>query len=190
GDGQGVGRAVGGGEPRRGGGWRDSGGGAAPLRQGRAAPRAEDGAPDRGGDERRRGAGARARGARGAHRRPVAGAGLVNVLVVGGTLFMGHELVFRLLAAGHRVTLLNRGTHEAAFRGRVERLLADRTTADFADRLKGRSFDAAVDFAAFTGEDARGVLEVLGGRVSHYVAISTGQVYLVRRDAPRPSREE
>jgi nucleoside-diphosphate-sugar epimerase len=30
---------------------------------------------------------------------------------------------------------------------------------------------------------------VLGGRVAHYVAISTGQVYLVREGCPRPARE-
>jgi nucleoside-diphosphate-sugar epimerase len=103
---------------------------------------------------------------------------------------MGHELVFRLLAAGHRVSLFNRGRHEDPFRDRVERLRGDRTTAYFADRLRGRSFDAAVDFAAFTGDDARSVVQALADRLGHYVAISTGQVYLVRRDAPRPSREE
>ena len=113
----------------------------------------------------------------------------MKVLVVGGTRFMGRELTWRLLAGGHQVTLLNRGSHPDGFGARVERLLGDRT-ADFARLVSGRAFDAAVDFAAFQGADARGVVEALRGRLGHYVLISTGQVYLVRADCPTPSREE
>ena len=36
--------------------------------------------------------------------------------------------MWRLLAAGHDVTLFNRGTHADPFGGRVERLRGDRTT--------------------------------------------------------------
>ena len=46
-----------------------------------------------------------------------------------------------------------------------------------------------MDFAAYDGTDGRRAAEVLGGRVSHYVVISTGQVYLVRQGCPRPARE-
>jgi nucleoside-diphosphate-sugar epimerase len=46
-----------------------------------------------------------------------------------------------------------------------------------------------VDFAAFDGTDGRRAAEVLGGRLAHYVVISTGQVYLVREGCPRPARE-
>jgi nucleoside-diphosphate-sugar epimerase len=71
----------------------------------------------------------------------------------------------------------------------VERLRGDRTTADFERLLASRSFDAAVDFAAYDGSDGRRAAEVLGGQVGHYVVISTGQVYLVREGCPRPARE-
>jgi nucleoside-diphosphate-sugar epimerase len=114
----------------------------------------------------------------------------VKVLVVGGTRFLGHELAWRLLFAGHEVTLFNRGREPDAFSSRVERLRGDRTTDDFERLLRGRSFDAAVDFAAFTGDDARRVASVLAGSVGHYVVISSGQVYLVRQDAARPAKEE
>ena len=87
------------------------------------------------------------------------------------------------------MTLLNRGTLPETFGARVERLRGDRTTADFERLLAGRSFDGAVDFAAFDGADGRQAAEVLAGRVSHYVVISTGQVYLVREGCPRPARE-
>jgi len=118
----------------------------------------------------------------------------VHVLVIGGTRFVGYQLVWRLLAGGQRVTVLNRGTLADPFGGRVERLAADRAGPGFAAALARRDFDAAVDFAAYTGEDGRRAVEVLGGRVGHYVMISSGQVYLVReRDElarRRPAHEE
>jgi nucleoside-diphosphate-sugar epimerase len=113
----------------------------------------------------------------------------VKVLVIGGTRFLGHELAWRLLASGHEVALFNRGTLPDAFGPRVERLRGDRTTADLERLLAGRSFDAAVDFAAYDGTDGRRAAALLGGRVGHYVVISTGQVYLVREGCPRPARE-
>ena len=114
----------------------------------------------------------------------------MNVLIIGGTRFVGYQLTWRLLAGGHRVTLLNRGTTLDPFGLRVQRLRADRRTADFARVLAEREFDACVDFACYTGEDAEGVVATLGGgRVGHYVMISSGQVYLVRADSPRPARE-
>ena len=109
---------------------------------------------------------------------------------------MGYQLTWRLVAAGHEVTLLNRGTHPDPFGARVFRLRADRTRPEFLTAVAGRTFDAAVDFAAFQGADAEGVVKALEGCVGHYVMISTGQVYLVKAggnagdgagDAPRPA---
>lgn len=113
----------------------------------------------------------------------------MHVLVIGGTRFVGPLLVFRLLAGGHRVTLFNRGTRVDPFGDRVERLVGDRMTADLSRHMIHRHFDAVVDFAAYKYEDARGVVEALGGRVGHYVFIGTGQVYLVRQECPRPAQE-
>jgi nucleoside-diphosphate-sugar epimerase len=113
----------------------------------------------------------------------------MHVLIIGGTRFVGALLTYRLLARGDTVTLFNRGRIADPFGDRVERLRGDRTTPDLARSLAGRRFDAVVDFAAYTGEDARGAIEALGDRAGHYVFISTGQVYLVREGCPRPARE-
>ena len=59
------------------------------------------------------------------------GAGGWTILIIGGTRFVGYQLAWRLLAAGHRVTLLNRGTRPDPFGDRVERLVADRSTPEF-----------------------------------------------------------
>jgi nucleoside-diphosphate-sugar epimerase len=113
----------------------------------------------------------------------------MKALLVGGNRFLGHELALRLVAGGHQVAVFNRGTLEDALADRVERLRGDRTGPDFERLLRGRSFDAVVDFAAFDGEDGRRAAEILDRRAVHYVAISTGQVYLVREGCPRPARE-
>src|SRR5512138_1944641 len=102
----------------------------------------------------------------------------MNVLVIGGSRFVGRLLVWRLLASGARVTVLNRGRILDPFGGRVERLLCDRTGPDFERLLAGRTFDAVVDLAAYTGDDGRRAASLLQGRTGHYVMISTGQVYL------------
>jgi len=112
----------------------------------------------------------------------------VHVLIVGGNRFMGRLAAWRLLAGGHRVTLLNRGSLPDPFGARVERLRGDRTR-DLERLVAGRRFDAVLDFAAFTGDDGRRAVEAFGSRVGHYVMVSTGQVYLVRDACPRPARE-
>ena len=113
----------------------------------------------------------------------------MHVLLIGGTRFLGAELCWRLLAQRHRVTLLTRGTLRDPFGARVERLVADRTTDSFDAALSGRSFDACVDFAAYTGADIARAVRVLKGHIGHYIFISSGQVYLVRRGYTFPARE-
>ncbi|WP_437783243.1 NAD-dependent epimerase/dehydratase family protein [Sorangium sp. So ce1097] len=114
----------------------------------------------------------------------------MRVLVLGGTRFMGHFLVYRLLAAGHQVTLLNRGVTPDLFGDRVARVRCDRAAGGLERALGGREFDAAVDFTAYTAADGRAAVRALGGgRVGHHVMISTGSVYLVREGCPRPARE-
>jgi nucleoside-diphosphate-sugar epimerase len=114
----------------------------------------------------------------------------LRVLVIGGNRFVGWLLGWRLLARGDQVTLLNRGHLPDPFDDRVARLRGDRTTPDLERLLAGRTFDAAVDMAAYTGEDGRRAAELLRGRVGHYLLVSTGQVYLVREGCPSPAREE
>jgi nucleoside-diphosphate-sugar epimerase len=111
----------------------------------------------------------------------------MQVLVIGGTRFVGYGLVWRLLLEGHRVTILTRGRTSDPFGNRVERLVADRTSTGFVEAVRGRHFHAAVDFLVYTGDEARGAVNALD--TDHYVMVSTGSVYLVRLNCPSPSRE-
>ena len=116
----------------------------------------------------------------------------MDVLLIGGTRFLGPLLVFRLLAGGHKVTILNRGTRPDPFGAllpRVEGIVADRRSPQLVNAVSGRTFDVVVDFAAYEEADVTGAITALRGRVGHYFLISTGQVYLVREGCPRPASE-
>jgi len=114
----------------------------------------------------------------------------VDVLVIGGSRFVGYLLVWRLLAGRHRVTLLNRGTIPDPFGDRVARVTGDRRDPSVVRAVATRRFDAVVDFAAFVPGDVEQVVAAFGGKIAHYVFVSTGQVYLVLDRVPRPAREQ
>lgn len=68
----------------------------------------------------------------------------MRVLVIGGTRFVGYQLVWRLLAAGHRVTLVNRGLRDDPFGTRVERIIVDRASERATQLLATRRFEYAL----------------------------------------------
>lgn len=115
----------------------------------------------------------------------------MRVLVIGGTRNLGHDLVLRLLAEGHQVSILNRGRTPDSLPQGLERLRADRShAAELRSAIGSREWDAVVDLALYNGPEARDAVALFSGRTGHYVFVSTGQVYLVLDRAPRPSREE
>lgn len=96
----------------------------------------------------------------------------MHVLILGGTGTMSTYLVRYLLAAGQRVTVLNRG-RTAALPAGVEGVVADRhDPAALAAALAGRRFDATVDMICFNAEQARALLAALPG-CGHLVLCST-----------------
>lgn len=114
-----------------------------------------------------------------------------NILVIGGTRNMGHQLVTRLVEEGHHVTILNRGMSEDDLPAHISRLRADRTNAQQMRRaLLAKSFDVVVDFVMYNGREAQIILETLAQQTDHYIFVSSGQVYLVREDIERPFKEQ
>jgi len=115
----------------------------------------------------------------------------MEVLIVGGTRNLGPGLVAELLRREHRVAVCNRGVTPDDLPPEVERLRADRRDREALARALGdRAFDGVVDTTLYTGPEAEGAVALLAGRCGHYVALSTGQVYLVRQGLRPPFREE
>src|SRR5438132_4752220 len=69
----------------------------------------------------------------------------MRILVIGGTLFIGRELVAALLKAGHEVSILHRKPKHALGK-KVGNIMADRNDpASLKAALGGRSFDVVYD---------------------------------------------
>ena len=100
----------------------------------------------------------------------------MDVLVLGGTSFVGRGIVADLVERGHTPTLFNRGRTGAELFPGVERLVGDRETGDYA-ALSGRQWDAVVDTCAYVPREAAQAVAALGDRSGRYLFISSGLVY-------------
>lgn len=101
----------------------------------------------------------------------------MRILITGGTGTISRAVVAASLAQGHHVTVLNRGNREPLPAG-VEHLIADaHDEAGLIAALGERTFDAMVQFVAFTPDQVERDLRVFTGRVGQYVFISSASVY-------------
>lgn len=99
-----------------------------------------------------------------------------DVLVIGGNRYFGKRLIARLLAAGDRVTVLNRGS--SAPPAGASHLVADRNDEQsLTGALGARTFDVVVDQVCYTPRQAAIARRVFAGRTRRYVMTSTVEVY-------------
>jgi 2'-hydroxyisoflavone reductase len=112
----------------------------------------------------------------------------MRVLILGGTQFLGRHIVEILLAAGHTVSVLNRGVSTDPLPPQVERLRGDRGEGPPGlQALMGQTWDACVDVSGYTPRQVRASAEALRANVKRYVFVSAVSVY---GDPPdRPVRE-
>ncbi|HPR62830.1 MAG TPA: NAD-dependent epimerase/dehydratase family protein [Thermoanaerobaculia bacterium] len=114
----------------------------------------------------------------------------MNVLVLGGTRFIGYACVQALLERGHHVTVLHRGYHPLNIPG-VNSIKANREDEEaFTAAIKGRTFDTVLDLTGYTEKDARLAVRLFSGKVGHYLFISSASVYLLNQKHYPPYREE
>ncbi|WP_336208596.1 NAD-dependent epimerase/dehydratase family protein [Nonomuraea sp. LPB2021202275-12-8] len=99
----------------------------------------------------------------------------MNVLVLGGTEFVGRAFVEEALALGHGVTVFNRGTHEPL--PGVTALRGDRSAADGLGALARGEWDVVVDTWSWAPSAVRDAASLLAGRAGHYVYVSSRSVY-------------
>lgn len=99
----------------------------------------------------------------------------LKVLILGGTGISGPHLVRELRAAGHEVTLLNRGKRNPGLFKDVETLIGDR--AGPLDMLKGRDWDVAVDNSGYFPGQVQRSAELLKDHVQHYIYVSSISAY-------------
>lgn len=100
----------------------------------------------------------------------------MDVLVLGGTRFVGRAIAERAIARGHGVTLFNRGSDQAAFPA-AARINGDRDVQSDVARIGGHAWDAVVDVSGYRPAQVRAVLAALGAGRPRYLYISTVSVY-------------
>jgi len=99
----------------------------------------------------------------------------MNILIIGGTKFLGRHLVDSALARGHEVTLFNRGKTNPGLFPQVETILGDREHD--IEKLAGREWDAVIDVAGYYPRIVRLSATSLERAVGRYVFISSISVY-------------
>jgi 2'-hydroxyisoflavone reductase len=101
----------------------------------------------------------------------------MNILILGGTLFLGRHLVDAALANGHTVTLFNRGKTNSDLYPEVQKLRGDRTNIEDLQSLRDRHWDAVIDTCGFYPHIVQLSAQALAGSVERYVFISSISVY-------------
>ncbi|MFG2636756.1 NAD-dependent epimerase/dehydratase family protein [Streptomyces sp. NPDC048362] len=99
-----------------------------------------------------------------------------KICVIGGSRYFGKLLPGRLQAAGHQVTVINRGSTPPPVG--VEHLVVDRNDeAALTAALDARTFDVVVDQICYTPVQAAIAVRAFAGRTRRYVMTSTIEVY-------------
>lgn len=101
-----------------------------------------------------------------------------KVLAIGGSAFTGR--VFSIQMSKNKdfeLHVVNRGQFPLNLET-VKEYKCDRHTPIMVKRLLPNvEFDAMVDFCAYSPGDASSLLEMLKGRIKHYIIFSTASVY-------------
>ena len=105
----------------------------------------------------------------------------LDILILGGTGFLGPHQVGPALARGHRVTLFNRGRSAPGLYGeRVEVLIGNRDSRidQGLSALQGeRRWDVVIDNSGYLPRHVRDSVTLLKDRVRRYLYVSTVAVY-------------
>lgn len=97
----------------------------------------------------------------------------MNILIIGGTSFVGRHIVEAAMQSSHQVTLFNRGvSNPDAFPG-LHHISGDRRKD--AGKLSGQAWDAVIDTCAYSPADLAPVLENIETEL--YAFVSTISVY-------------
>ena len=99
----------------------------------------------------------------------------LDILILGGTGFIGPHMVREALRRGHSVTLFNRGRTNNELFPDLETIKGDRDGG--LDGLAGRQWDAVIDNSGYVPRHVRDSVELLKDRCGRYLYVSTVAVY-------------
>ena len=100
----------------------------------------------------------------------------LSVLYIGGTGQISLPCVEASVAAGHKVTVLNRGKTSVPLPKGVATLVGDMSAAAYAE-LGDRRFDVVAQFRLYTADQMQRDIATFTGRTGQYVFISSASAY-------------
>ena len=105
----------------------------------------------------------------------------MNILIIGGTNFIGPPVIRELAAGGHRITVFHRGQTQTTLPEGVDEILGDRHQfSTHRSEVQQIAPDVVLDMIPYTQADAQEVLETIRGICDRVVAISSQDVYRAR----------
>lgn len=99
----------------------------------------------------------------------------MNILIIGGTKFVGRHIAEKTIANGHSITLFNRGETNPDILPKAVKLVGDRDGNMKA--LEGRTWDCVIDTCGYFPRIVRQSANLLKDAVGMYMFISTISVY-------------
>lgn len=109
----------------------------------------------------------------------------MKLLILGGTLFLGHAIAEEAVARGHEVTIFTRGRSAAGAPAGVRHSIGDRDGG--LQALEQGGWDAVIDTSGYVPRIVKAGAELLADRAGHYTFISSVSVY---RDLSKPGMNE
>jgi nucleoside-diphosphate-sugar epimerase len=102
----------------------------------------------------------------------------MKILFIGGTGTISTAVSKLLIAQGHELYLLNRGTRNNVLPDGAHSIIADiHDEAKVANAIAGLTFDSVADFIAFTPEHVARDLRLFRGKTKQYLFISSASAY-------------
>lgn len=99
----------------------------------------------------------------------------MDILIIGGTQYVGRHLATELLARDHDLTFFHRGETNPDLFPAVDRVFGDRETD--LDALGSRTWDVVVDTCGYTPDHVARSVDYLADAVDQYVFVSSIAAY-------------
>ncbi|MCE7734697.1 MAG: epimerase [Candidatus Heimdallarchaeota archaeon] len=113
---------------------------------------------------------------------------IVDILIIGGTKFLGRALVESALSRGHKLTLFNRGKTNPDVFPDVERIQGDRDGE--ISNLGTKNWDVVIDTCGYVPRVVKSSAEYLKDKAKSYVFISSISVYTESTEMNRDENAE
>lgn len=112
----------------------------------------------------------------------------MNILIIGGTKFLGRALVDAAREKGHKLTLFNRGQTNPDLYPEIEKIQGDRDGE--ISNLGDRKWDAVIDTCGYVPRIVKSSVEFLQNKTNNYTFVSSISVYTESTDLNRDENAE